>query len=117
MLHTTKSSVLASLGNVQESRPTSPVRAFPKKKQRILSLPGLTGPVLLVGSPRAKAVPGRATWRDVLSLTADILDLRSWRELDPLAGFMLAAFVAVVAQPLVYGSLGTNIVALMTPVK
>jgi hypothetical protein len=117
MLHTTKSSVLASLGNLQQSHPTTSVRAFPKKKRRILSVPGLTGPVLLVGSPRARAVPGRATWRDVLSLTADILDLRSWRDLDPLAGFMLAAFVAVVAQPLVYGSLGTSIVALMTPVK
>jgi len=44
-------------------------------------------------------------------------DLRSWRDLARVAGLMLAAFVAVVAQPLVYGGLGTSIVALMTPVK
>lgn len=73
--------------------------------------------MLLVGSPRTKSAPGPAIWRDVLSLTADILDLRAWRDCDPVAGFMLAAFVAVVAQPLVYGGMGTSIVALMTPVK
>jgi hypothetical protein len=83
----------------------------------MLSLPGLTGPVLLVSSPRARSAPRATIWRDVLSLTADILDLRAWRDLDPVAGFMLAGFVAAVAQPLVYGSLGTSIVALMTPVK
>jgi hypothetical protein len=117
MLNQTSSSILSSIGHAKESSSASPLRTFPKKKQRVLSLPGLTGPILLVHSPRVKAAPKRTIWCDVLSLTVDILDLRSWRNMDPVAGFLLAAYVAVVAQPLVYGGLGTSIVALMTPVK
>lgn len=117
MLNHTNSSILTSLGYAKESSSVSRPRAFLKKKQRVLSLPGLTGPVLLLGSPRVKSAPKRTIWSDVLSLTVDILGVRAWREPDPLAGLMLAAYVAVVAQPLVYGSLGTSIVALMTPVR
>jgi hypothetical protein len=54
---------------------------------------------------------------DILSLVADILDLRGWRKMDPLACFMLAGYTAVVAQPLVFGSLGSTVVALMMPTK
>jgi hypothetical protein len=117
MCSTTNSSILTSLDNAGISKSASTVGTFPKKKQRILSVPGLTGPILIVGSVRAKENPKRSIWRDVLSLAADILELRGWRTADPLSGFMLAAYVAAIAQPLVYGSLGTNIVALMTPVK
>lgn len=95
----------------------SPPRAFPNKKQRVLSLPGLTGPVLVLGAPRVKSTSERTICRDILSLIVDILGLRAWRNMDPVAGFMLAAYVAAVAQPLVHGTLGTSIVALMTPVK
>jgi hypothetical protein len=52
-----------------------------------------------------------------MSLLADVLDLRAWRKMDPLACFMLAGYTAVLAQPLVFGSLGSSIVALMTPTK
>jgi len=48
---------------------------------------------------------------------ADIFELRFWRRADPIASFLLAAYVAAMAQPLVYGSLGASVVALMTPVK
>ncbi len=117
MLNNTASSIVASAGNTKESPSVSPARAFPNKKHRILSLPGLTSPVLLIGSARAKSVPKGTFWRDIVSLAVDILDLRAWRDRDPEAGFMLAAYVAAVTQPLVYGSLGNSIVALMTPVK
>jgi hypothetical protein len=117
MLGNTNSSISVSFGNAKESPSFLPVGAFPKKRQRILSLPGLTGPVLMVGSVRVKAERKTTVWRDILSFAADILDLRAWRDSDPVAGFMLAAYVAAVAQPLVYGSLGNSIVALMTPVK
>jgi len=95
----------------------SATKAPPAKKQRILSLPGLTGPVLIVGSARAKPAHKPAFWRELFCLTADVLDLRGWRDADPIAGVMLAAYVAAIAQPLVYGSLGSSIVGLMTPVK
>ena len=75
------------------------------------------GPVLLVGSPRSASHRKGTLFGDILSFTVDILDLRAWRDMDPVAGFMLAAYVAAVAQPLVYGGLGSSIVALMTPVR
>jgi hypothetical protein len=80
-------------------------------------LPGLTAPVLFVGSPRAKTVHKRPIRRDVLSLAASILDLRAWRDMDPLACLMLAGYTAVIVQPFIYGSLGGSLVALMTPLK
>jgi hypothetical protein len=58
-----------------------------------------------------------SAFRDLLNFFADIFELRAWRDKDPIACFMLAAFLAAIAQPVVYGSLGTGIVALMTPVK
>ncbi len=78
--------------------------------RRIRVLPGLTGPVLLVAWKRS-------VWPDIFKLAADILDLRAWRDMDPLAGFLMAAFTAIVAQPLLYGNLGSCIRALMTPVR
>jgi hypothetical protein len=117
MQNHTSSSILTSLGHAKPSSSVSPVGTFPKKTHRVLSLPGLTGPVLLLGSPRVKSAPKRTIWHDALSLTVDILGLRAWRDMDPVGGFMLAAYVAAVAQPFVYGGLGTSIVALMTPVK
>jgi hypothetical protein len=117
MLNHTSSSILTSFGRARECSSVSPLKAFPKKKQRVLSLPGLTGPVLVLGSPRVKSAAEGTIWRNVLSLAVDILGLRAWRDMDPVAGFMLAAYVAAVAQPFVYGGLGTSIVALMTPVK
>lgn len=50
-------------------------------------------------------------------LAADVLQLRSWRKLDPLALLMLAVYAAMIAHPLVYGNLGSSVMALMTPVK
>lgn len=37
--------------------------------------------------------------------------------MSPVGYFLLAAYVAIVMEPVVYGSLGSSIVALMTPVK
>lgn len=55
--------------------------------------------------------------RNSLVLGADVLELRAWREMDLIAVLMLAVFAAVIAQPLVYGTLGTSVMSLMTPVK
>ena len=85
-----------------------------KEKRSNWALPG---PVVLVASPTAMSIGTRKVWRDVLSFAVDVLDLRAWRTMDPLACVMLACFVAVVAQPLVYGNLGRSFAALMTPVK
>jgi hypothetical protein len=85
--------------------------------QRLFSLPGLTEPVLLVVSPRTKAARKNNVCLDILRLAADVLHLRAWRDMDPLACFLLAAFTAVIAQPVVFGNLGNSIHALMTPVK
>lgn len=64
----------------------------------------------------------RAGVRDILSLfrdilAADVLELRAWGRMGAVGYFLLAAYVAVMVEPLVYGSLGTSIVALMMPVK
>ncbi|HEY4361941.1 MAG TPA: hypothetical protein VGN17_13270 [Bryobacteraceae bacterium] len=55
--------------------------------------------------------------RDFAILLADVFQIREWRGMDPVGCFLLAAYAAVVAQPLVFGTLGSSIVALMTPVK
>lgn len=55
--------------------------------------------------------------KDMLSLAADVLELRAWRDMDPLACILLAAFAAILLQPVVFGQLGSSIFALMTPVK
>jgi hypothetical protein len=70
---------------------------------------------LVLRAPARKRLKS-AGW-DILSLSADVLELRSWRRMGVGGGFLLAAYVAIIAQPLVYGSLGTSIVALMTPVR
>jgi hypothetical protein len=66
-----------------------------------------------------KAAPAqpRTTCKDLLSLAADVLELRAWRDMDPLACILLAAFTAILVQPIVFGQLGSSIFALMTPVK
>jgi hypothetical protein len=55
--------------------------------------------------------------KDLWSLAADVLELRAWRDMDPLACILLAAFTAILVQPVVFGKLGSSILALMTPVK
>lgn len=120
MTHNTTLTLPASSSITSIAKPSSP--ALPsghisKKTRRIFTLPGLTGPVIMVGSARAKSAPRQTICHDILSLVADIFDLRAWRTMDPVASFMLAGYTAVLAQPLVFGSLGSSIVALMTPTK
>jgi hypothetical protein len=90
---------------------------FSTKKRGFFLVPGLTGPVVLVATSRAKRLPKRTIWCDILSLFVDIFCLRAWRDMDPLACVMLAGFTAIIAQPLVFGGLGSSVVALMTPTK
>jgi hypothetical protein len=97
--------------------PSMPVNRISNKARRIFTLPGLTGPVVMVGSPRTKSLQKGTICHDILSLLVDIFDLRAWRKMDPLACFMLAGYTAVISQPVVYGNLGSSIVALMTPLK
>jgi hypothetical protein len=99
------------------SSPAMPATHISKKTRRIFTLPGLTGPVVMVGSPRTKSLQKGTICHDILSLLADVFDLRAWRKMDPLACFMLAGYTAVISQPVVYGNLGSSIVALMTPLK
>jgi hypothetical protein len=99
------------------SLPALPAVQVSKKTRRIFTLPGLTGPVVMVGSPRTKSLKKGTICHDMLSLLADIFDLRGWRKMDPLACFMLAGYTAAVAQPMVFGNLGSTIVALMMPTK
>ncbi len=56
-------------------------------------------------------------FKEILSFTADVLELRAWRNMDPLACILMAAFAAILLQPVVFGQLGSSIFALMTPVK
>jgi hypothetical protein len=116
MTQTTLSIPISS--TTEGASPTSPsIAAFPKKQRRIWTLPGLTGPVILV-APAHTNTAGKGTfWRDILSVAVDVFELRGWRDMDPIACFMMATYTAVITQPVVYGSLGTSIVAMMTPVK
>ena len=59
----------------------------------------------------------RTLLTDILSFAADVLELRAWRDMDPLACILMAAFAAILLQPVVFGQLGSSIFALMTPVK
>jgi hypothetical protein len=117
MSHNTTLSIPRSSSIAKPSSPALPEGHFSNKTRRIFTLPGLTGPVVLVGAPRTKSLQKGTICHDILSLLADIFDLRGWRKMDPLACFMLAGYTAVVSQPLVYGGLGGSIVALMTPTK
>ena len=99
------------------SSPALPITHISNKTRRIFTLPGLTGPIVLVGSPRTKSLQKGTICLDILSLLAEVFDLRAWRKMDPLACFMLAGYTAVISQPVVYGNLGSSIVALMTPLK
>jgi hypothetical protein len=117
MQHNTTLSIPASSSIAKPPQAAVPMGDFSKKRRRILTLPGLTGPIVLIGSPRTKSVQKGTICHDILSLLVDIFDLRGWRKVDPLACFMLAGYTAAVAQPLVFGSLGNSIVALMMPTK
>lgn len=55
--------------------------------------------------------------RGLIGSWADIFELRSWRKVDPIAYFLLAAFTAMLAQPIVYGPIGLGIVRFVTPVR
>jgi hypothetical protein len=114
--HTTLS-VPASSSIAKASSSVLPSGPLSNKTRKIFTLPGLTGPVVLVSSPRTKSMQKGTICHDLLSLAVDIFELRGWRKMDPLACFMLAGYAAVIAQPLVFGNLGSSIVALMTPTK
>src|SRR5580698_327387 len=101
--NTLSSTLPASADIARPSSPAVSASNISKKTRRIYSLPGLTGPVVLVGSPRTKSVQKGTICHDILSLVADVLDLRGWRKMDPLACFMLAGYAAVIVQPLVFG--------------
>jgi hypothetical protein len=116
MNHTTLS-VPGSSSITKPSFPVLPTGNFSKKTRKIFTLPGLTGPVVVIGSPHTKTLQKGTICHDIMSLVADILDLRAWRKMDPLACFILAGYTAIVSQPLVYGNLGSSIVALMTPTR
>jgi len=66
---------------------------------------------------KRRIAPVFRQWRKTLQLWANVFDLPSWRDRDPIAYLLLAAFTAIVVEPLVHGSVGTSVVALMTPVK
>jgi hypothetical protein len=117
MTHNTTLTITAPSRTAKPSLNALPMEHFSKKTRRIFTLPGLTGPVILAGSGHAKSARKETLFGDILSLAADILDLRAWRKADPLSCFMLAGYAALIAQPLVYGGLGSSIVALMTPTK
>jgi hypothetical protein len=117
MPHNTTLSISSSSSSVKPSPAAIPISPYSKKTRRIFTLPGLTGPVVLVGSPRTKSVQNGTICPSILSLLADVLHLRAWRQMDPVACFMLAGYTAAVAQPLVFGRLGSTIVALMMPTK
>jgi hypothetical protein len=65
----------------------------------------------------SKSAPKSTIWRELFSFTVDALDLRSWRQANPMACIMLAGFIAIVAEPLVHGGLPGKFVALMTPMS
>lgn len=82
-----------------------------------------TGDVLLEARalnplfPRVRPNKIKNGWTDSFNLCLDSLQIRSFARMDLFDGFMLAAYVAIIAQPLIYGSAGKSLVALMTPVK
>jgi hypothetical protein len=116
-MHNNSTLSIPGSSRVTATLPSLPVGHFPNKSHRVFTLPGLTGPVVMVGSPRTKSFQKGTICHDILSLLADIFDLRGWRKMDPLACFMLAGYTAAVAQPMVFGGLGSSIVALMMPTK
>jgi hypothetical protein len=115
MTHQTTLSVLDSSSITKWSLPALP--GYLSKNTRIFTLPGLTGPVVVIGSSRTKSLQKGTICHDILSLLADVFDLRAWRKMDPLACIILAGYTAMLSQPVVYGNLGSSIVALMTPTR
>ena len=117
MVHHDTVSIPLPASLAKPSSPALPKGNFSNKSRRIFTLPGLTGPVVMVGCPRTKSLQKGTICHDIMSLLADIFDLPAWRKMDPLACFMLAGYAAIISQPLVYGSLGNSVVALMMPTK
>jgi hypothetical protein len=64
-------------------------------------------------TPASKPAPKATLWRELFSFAVEALDLRSWREANPMACIVLAGFIAIVAEPLVHGGLPGKFVALM----
>ena len=62
-------------------------------------------------------VAARKAWRAVRSTVTAVLDTKVCGDMDVVGCVLLSGFVAIVVHPLVYGNLGTSIVALMTPVR
>ena len=62
----------------------------------------------------SKSAPKATLWRELCSFAVDALDLHAWRKVNLMACILLAGFVAIVAQPLVYGGFPGKVVALMT---
>ncbi len=69
------------------------------------------------GFPGATSVRKESIWLDIWSLAVDVLELRAWRDMDPVACILLAAFTAVIAQPLGFGRLGDCVLGFMRLVK
>ena len=51
------------------------------------------------------------------SAVVNVMGIKMCGDMDLLGCILLAGFVAIAVHPLVYGNLGTSIVALMTPVR
>jgi hypothetical protein len=64
----------------------------------------------------ARAIAWKAS-RGFRSLISGALETRVCGDMDVVGCVLLAGFVAIVVHPVVYGNLGTSIVALMTPVR
>ena len=56
-------------------------------------------------------------WNSVRSAVDTVMGIKMCGDMDLLGCILLAGFVAIAIHPLVYGNLGTSIVALMTPVR
>jgi len=70
-----------------------------------------------VAPPPVKSARKATLWHDLFSFAVEALDLRSWRDMNPLACILLAGFIAVVAEPLAHGGLAGRFIALMMSVK
>ena len=67
------------------------------------------------------SLPSRMWWVRVRMAAAsgvvEVLETKTCGELDLVGTVLLVGFAAIILHPLVHGSLGTTILALMTPVR
>jgi hypothetical protein len=56
-------------------------------------------------------------WNSTRTAVLDVMGIKMCGEMDLLGCILLAGFVAIAVHPLIYGNVGTSIVALMTPVR